>query len=785
MTFSSHSSAELVAGAIAAKPVALVSFDVFDTLLMRTTSPDFALASVANRLATRLGGTREAWLAARRPSVRIASEAAAAGGFDHEARIEEILGGMARAAIGRGLDDGEMAWALDQELTVEASLLAPNGALIGLARRLKESGVRTIAVSDMYLGSAGVLRLLAAHGAGDVFGPGDVYVSSDHRLSKASGRLYGVVAEREHVSPAQMLHVGDNASIDGRSARRQGVRSVVVPRAWSDLRTAQCAVDARLSAEDPSWHGFAAHAHAVTALRGGLHDAMAVRLAPVLCHFVRSVAERAVASGQDSVWFLAREGFLLKALYETLSPGVPGAPPAGYLAVSRKAVFAASQEGYGVREAAMAKWNGEGSTLAKLLVPLGLGQAEVDALARAYGFAGAEEEIRPWEDPRFHRLAGSGAARDAARARGDADLRELEAYLEVCGFMGRSGAAVVDVGWAGQIQECIEMALARMARGPRVKGYYLALRGMGTLRRAAGLDVEGILFDPHSDGWAEGSPLFSVDIYEDVCRAPHGSIDGYAGGVPRTVAEDRPSRVAESARDADIARMQDAILRYARAWASYMDAAGAGASDAKAMAATAAARVSRLPCRREVAFYREFGHALNFGTDVMVASEGVPSIWRPLQVLRSVYRGRWKEGMAALTWGLPLQIAVAVRRRRVPPETCCAPPREDGKAAAGGHAPLPDSPLLTQAWQTHRHLLALPALSSSSPRGDGLGLLGIALVGVLSAVASDGRGGPLVSARVLARRQALVGLHLAKERLSRLRYAAGSTRRPEGCAVWA
>ncbi|HLN23762.1 MAG TPA: HAD family hydrolase [Patescibacteria group bacterium] len=212
--------------ALAAAAPRLLSVDVFDTLLLRRTRPeyrrfidvaqlqDIALAPAspgADRLlSTRLSVTRRAYAAVRDGTGR------------GEVQFTAILAEMCREL---GLDTAAIALLEQVELDYETSVLTPNRRL---AEALNATGIPIAAVSDTPLSAAAVATLLRRLLPELVIAR--LYASSDVGLTKRAGTLFDYLCEREAVRPEHVLHLGDHPWSDRDMPRQRGLQALHLPR---------------------------------------------------------------------------------------------------------------------------------------------------------------------------------------------------------------------------------------------------------------------------------------------------------------------------------------------------------------------------------------------------------------------------------------------------------------------------------------------------------------------------------------------------------------------------
>lgn len=211
--------------ALAAGGFDLVSVDVFDTLLLRGTRPEFArFADVARLQHDALAGASpgaRTLLACRLRVTRRAYEAVRAG-RSGEVNFAAILAEMCAEL---GLPSPTVETLLAVELDYEAGVLTPNR---DLAEILAGLNLPLVAVSDTPLPAAALAGLLAR------FLPDlplrRVYASADEGVTKRDGALFELVCEREGVAPARVLHLGDHARSDVAVPRARGLTAVHLPR---------------------------------------------------------------------------------------------------------------------------------------------------------------------------------------------------------------------------------------------------------------------------------------------------------------------------------------------------------------------------------------------------------------------------------------------------------------------------------------------------------------------------------------------------------------------------
>lgn len=232
-----------VVAAILGAECPVVSFDLFDTLLLRGTRPelqrfgDFARAQHGALMAAGLASPgAEALYRGRLRAHKAAYDRvrhAAVG----EARHADILAELCRLCA---LPPDGAAILAEAELECERRVLRPNRPLLAVLRQVRARR-RVVIASDMYLSAAQIGRLIGWI-APDLAGV-PLHVSSDAGASKRRGDLFAAVAAAESVTPAALLHVGDDAVHDVAQARAAGCQALHLPRSapWRAVQAARAA----------------------------------------------------------------------------------------------------------------------------------------------------------------------------------------------------------------------------------------------------------------------------------------------------------------------------------------------------------------------------------------------------------------------------------------------------------------------------------------------------------------------------------------------------------------
>ena len=238
---------------------------------------------------------------------------------------------------------------------------------IELYERAKETGKRIILVSDMYLPKDCVEKILDKC---KVKGYQKIYLSSEIHLTKHSGNIYPVLIRdnRDIASPQSILHIGDNYRSDVENAKKYGINAMHMPKAIGLLQGKNPGIYTGLSFNkifktgdryrdmSLSYAGFVGVRSLCSVVANNIFDFPYVSFNQksdlnadprFIGRFVvgmhiyavaRWLIEQTRGKGYRKIHFIARDGYLVKQAYDVLANGEDGLPKSNYLYLSRKAL---------------------------------------------------------------------------------------------------------------------------------------------------------------------------------------------------------------------------------------------------------------------------------------------------------------------------------------------------------------------------------------------------------------------------------------------------------------
>lgn len=402
----------------------VISFDVFDTLLFRPfSSPTDLFYFVGENLL---------FLNFKELRMRFEREAREEKRSRYgqgEVTLSEIWEKLSRET-GISMEQG-----MQTELDCEEAFCYANPYMLSVYRLLQKQGKQIIAVSDMYLPSAFIKKLLKKAG---YEGIEKVCVSCEYGAGKSDGTLFAKV-KRELPDGVSVVHIGDNPHSDVKMAKKYGFNAYHYPNA--DRKTAAYRAMEMSPVVGGAYRGIVNH-H----LYNGIESyGMAYEYGYVYgglfvlgyCSFIHRYCRE---QGVERLLFLSRDGDILKQAYELLYPGAQTAYACWSRAAATKLMAQDNRYDY-FRRFLFHKVN-QGKTLRDIFhamdLDMLLGSLPDGLLESDFLDESNAGRIKRFLEEQWQKvLAVYGEQESAAR----------EYYAQM--LCGCKRACAVDIGWAG------------------------------------------------------------------------------------------------------------------------------------------------------------------------------------------------------------------------------------------------------------------------------------------------------------------------------------------------
>lgn len=566
----------------------VVSFDLFDTLLIRRIhDPDLVKLPVARYIAelAEQGGRVVSWqqIQDKRDLIEQSQRAETGKKFaDHEACYPLFMEELLRQIFDQSYHRSLLEKVTDYEIRMENSMLVVRQELVDWLKQLAGQGKRIFIISDMYL-PADHLRKLVAHAGFEPYVE-QVVSSADSFRAKASGSGYSLVIEKYNLKADTWLHLGDNPISDGLRAVEQGIDALVIHDPKEEQRKSLIKRYYNYSSGKPFWRGrvlqqlMAPH-EAENRQQPELYVEGYNFLGPLIGIFVQRIAALCKKNNLTKIFFLSREGWTFKRYWEqcmTLLYPNGDLPEIEYLYVSRMALAGASCAHQGLTKtnadiAFLPPGNRDFSDVCRIF---SLQSDRFQNILQRFGLtvdtclSHVHEGYDPENRRQFEAMLRDPEFQGEVKSQTKDGNTALQRYLEDVGFFDHKRVAIVDIGWLGSIQRFLFEAVAHRADCPTCVGYLFgATRGI-PFPTTEKNSVTGIIYDRDRFDLAASSLFYARDIFEEACRAPYPTLNGYEldGDGYRLVfrtTEDELGQ-AELSQDSYFAPLQQGIIDSAK-----------------------------------------------------------------------------------------------------------------------------------------------------------------------------------------------------------------------------
>lgn len=535
----------------------VVSFDMFDTLLVRRVFDPDMVKNATTRYIDNIARQKGLWSSYRLvDNLRktIEDEHRTRNGKehpDHEANYDQFMPEVLKKHFGSHYSTALFEQIAAHEMCMESEMLVARQEFVELLAFLKEKDKRMFLLSDMYLPNHYLQRLLADKEMDNYFEA--IVSSADSFRAKASGTAYPLLEEQYKLDKARWIHVGDNRWSDGEKPAEFGLKAFIIADKQEEKRKNIAKRYDFLGKKQPIWAGRCLQQimlpmEAENIERSELYADGYQFFAYVFGTMLFNLKKRADDLGIKKLYFCAREGWMLKKCWELMAPKLwpeeVDQYELHYLYVSRLSLGKASRANVGLTildiENALRPVNNKDFTdvarvygldlepLLPFLEKVGLtAESDISAISRTQ-----DKYVR------LVLLCDDEEFIDAVKEQAKESNQALCAYLRDEGFLSQPEnhetnvqprVALIDIGWVGTIQSSLNQAISHCQNErPIIHGFFMASNAMANIYPPSHhSQIEGLLFDDARFSSVASILTSCKDIFEEVTRASHPTLLEY------------------------------------------------------------------------------------------------------------------------------------------------------------------------------------------------------------------------------------------------------------------
>lgn len=200
---------------------------------------------------------------------------------------------------------------LSKEKEFEEKTLFPNPFAQKVFNKIRDSKIKIVVTSDMYLDSKFLRNVLESNGYTNIE---EIFVSCEQNASKNNGKLFDRVAKNIRIPPYKITHIGDNYKSDVVMAKKSGFSAFWLPPIHTKLQS-----NRKKYFFDADTLSASLHNSLVCRYHGEYdiwHEYGYMLGGPLVLAYLQWVINRAELSRNDHLAFVGRDGWILKQIYD-------------------------------------------------------------------------------------------------------------------------------------------------------------------------------------------------------------------------------------------------------------------------------------------------------------------------------------------------------------------------------------------------------------------------------------------------------------------------------------
>lgn len=391
------------------------------------------------------------------------------------------------------------------EKQVEYELCVQNKLLKKVYDFCIENNKKVYLISDMYLSSEILKEILEKNGYSKYE---KLYVSCEYNQTKANGELYKYIIQELGVDTSKLIHIGNDIKTDYIMALKNNISTVKVK---TKTYTGNSLLDVFLSNHKSNSSNF-------------YYDFGYSNFGPLLYGFCLWLKENVKKNDIDNIYFLARDGYIIKKAYEKIFGEQDNIY---YLEASRRSL----------RVPYLSQKNSIDEMLDELPLPRQTNMIQIfDALGLELNLYSDKIKESGYSVERFYLrekvLKEEGfknlisSIKDDIIANSISENEALKNYLKKNNFSKRN--AIVDIGWGGSMQKYLRNIFDNLPgyENKELIGFYFGLTEKAKGKLSSTNTANAYVFDNYNFSSEELERPF-VGLFESLFLEPKGSVKKY------------------------------------------------------------------------------------------------------------------------------------------------------------------------------------------------------------------------------------------------------------------
>lgn len=501
--------------------IKLYSFDIYDTLITRKTATPNGIFALMQKCLLGVDAYREYPSRLRQNFYLIRQEAEKVArntyvvGEVKDITLQQIYEAV---SVMEGLSPQQTAELMALEVALEKDNVLPIRINIEKVKKLTEEGNRVVLISNMYLEESDIRDILVSMDA--VFADMTIYVSGGLGKTKGTHTLYRYVREQEQVAFAEWKHFGDHLDLDIKIPKQLGMEAEHLKSrgllAWEEALIKLREDNAQLQLLMGVSRNMAANFEGIN--DHTLKSTISYRIghgfsAHLLLPYVIWVLNESIKKGIHKLYFIARDGYILKKIADILIASYQYPIETAYIYGSRKAWRLPSiNEKFDLQEYFLWNYPGQIRTYERIAEILGM---TLEELQQFLPCAKAKRNLSPQLVNEMIEILAKRQKEigcficEKYKERRKAAAAYLQQEIDVIG----ENFAFVDLIGSGYTQKCLGDLVRAFMDIPVCTFFYR----LDTCKKSE-RNINHSYFS---------NRLPMSGVIETLCGAPHGQTEGY------------------------------------------------------------------------------------------------------------------------------------------------------------------------------------------------------------------------------------------------------------------
>lgn len=513
-----------------------VSFDIFDTLIVRNVSKPIDIFKVVEN---EYNKNHENKLV-NFQSLRIAAEIKARKNSNkEEITLEEIY---------ENLKVENKEEIKTSEIEIEKAFMVKNLEMFDIYNKCLENNIKVVITSDMYLSKEIIEEILKLNGY-DKYEK--LYLSSELKLTKSKGTIFEFLLKDLNISKEDIVHIGDNKKSDYLKPQSLGIPAIWYNRNFYKIHKIE-EIEEENKLHYNSLNSFIENHIDINEdyfWKFGYET-----LGPLLYSYTKWLKESFTKENYKKVFFLARDGYIMQKAFELINDTSISHE---YMYASRRALIVPTLWMYDSLEDMLSSmFLGSRISVNALVKRLGLNPKEKEELLKQNNLELDMKlevlEISKNQDfIKFYETV-----KEEIKENSQKEYNNLLKYYNEIDFSGK--VAIVDIGWFGNMQNALNNIIQKANMKVDLTGYYVGI--VPESKNQEKNKMHGFLFEKNKNEDLFLKKKYFNSIFEMIFLSTHGSVKNYNG--QDTKVDFYEFEYENSETEKNIRKIQDGALQF-------------------------------------------------------------------------------------------------------------------------------------------------------------------------------------------------------------------------------